>query len=192
MPGNVGPSYVLRMIIRRAARFGKGLGFVGPFLASVAEVVIEEMGSFFTELTEGREHILSTLTAEEERFQRTLDTALAQLDSVLAELESADKKQIDGETAFDLYATHGLPLEISRDVAKERGYLVDEEGYRTAFEAHKLASGIGAIGFFECMQPHFHHFKLMDQNFPFTPRTFLSGATFLALPTDFSSRTTVP
>jgi alanyl-tRNA synthetase len=146
MPGNVGPSYVLRMIIRRAARFGKGLGFVGPFLASVAKVVIEEMGSFFTELVEGREHILSTLTAEEERFQRTLDTALAQLDSVLAELEAADKKQIDGETAFDLYATHGLPLEISRDVAKERGYVVDEEGYRAAFEAHKLASGIGAIG----------------------------------------------
>jgi alanyl-tRNA synthetase len=146
LPGNLGRNYVLRMIIRRAARFGKGLGLVDPFLAQVAEVVIQEMGSHFTELVERREHILRTLTTEEERFQRTLDTALARLNDVLAELTAAGARTIAGETAFDLYATYGLPLEITRDVAQERGFAVDEEGFRVASEAHKLASGAGAIG----------------------------------------------
>jgi alanyl-tRNA synthetase len=146
LPGNVGRNYVLRMIIRRAARFGKGLGLVDPFLAQVAEVVIREMGSHFTELVERRDHILRTLTAEEERFQRTLDTALARLDDVLGTLRATGARTVGGETAFDLYATYGLPLEITRDVAQERGFAVDEEGYRAASEAHKLASGAGAIG----------------------------------------------
>jgi len=143
LPGNVGRNYVLRMIIRRAARFGKGLGFTGPFLAQIAEVVIQEMGGFFTELVERCEHIVRTLTAEEERFQRTLDSALARLDEILA---ADGRRVIVGETAFDLYATYGLPLEITRDVAQERGCTVDEAGFKAASEAHRLASGIGAIG----------------------------------------------
>lgn len=146
LPGNVGRSYVLRMIIRRAARFGRQLGFAAPFLAQVADVVIEEMGSFFTELDERREHIQRTLTAEEERFQRTLDAALARLDDVLAGVAADGKDTVDGETAFDLYATYGLPLEITRDAAQERGCAVDETGFRAASEAHKVASGAGIIG----------------------------------------------
>ena len=146
LPGNVGRNYVLRMIIRRAARFGKGLGFTGPFMARVAERVIQEMGSFYTELVQRREHITNTLTAEEERFQRTLETAVARLDDVLAGLQASGQREIDGEAAFDLYATYGLPLEITRDVAQERGYSVDEVGFRQAGEAHKVASGAGAIG----------------------------------------------
>jgi alanyl-tRNA synthetase len=146
LPGNIGRNYVLRMIIRRAARFGKGLGLVDPFLAPVAEVVIREMGSHFTELVERREHILRTLTAEEERFQRTLDAALARLGDVLGTLRASGARTVGGETAFDLYATYGLPLEITRDVAQERGFAVDEEGFRAASEAHKVASGAGAIG----------------------------------------------
>ena len=150
LPGNLGRNYVLRMIIRRAARFGKGLGFVGPFLAQVAEVVINEMGHFFTELVEMREHVLRTVTTEEERFQHTLDAALTQLESVLADLE--DKRIIAGSTVFDLYATYGLPLEITRDVVGDRGYAVDEEGFKTASEAHRLASGAGAIGVIDADQ----------------------------------------
>ncbi len=150
LPGNLGRNYVLRMIIRRAARFGKGLGFSGPFLAGVAEVVIQEMGHFFTELVELREHILRTLTTEEERFQRTLDAALAQLEIVLNRL--GEDKEIDGETAFVLYATYGLPLEITRDMVKEQGYTVDEEGFKAAAEAHRLASGAGAIGVIDADQ----------------------------------------
>jgi alanyl-tRNA synthetase len=84
------------------------------------------------------------LTAEEERFQQTLDAALTQLERVIAGLDGG--KQIDGETAFDLYATYGLPLEITRDLAQEHNLSVDERGFKVASEAHKLASGSGAIG----------------------------------------------
>lgn len=146
MPGNVGRSYVLRMIIRRAARFGKGLGFAGPFLGQVAQVVVQEMSFFFGELGERQGHILRTITAEEERFQRTLDTALTYLDEVLDELAARDGTIIRGTTAFDLYATYGLPLEITRDVAEERGYTVDGVGFKAASEAHRLSSGAGSIG----------------------------------------------
>ncbi len=146
MPGNVGRSYVLRMIIRRAARFGKGLGFTGPFLGQVAQVVVQEMSFFFDELGERHGHILRTITAEEKRFQRTLDTALTYLDEVLDELAAGDGTVIQGATAFDLYATYGLPLEITRDVAEERGYTVDGVGFKAASEAHRLSSGAGSIG----------------------------------------------
>ncbi|MBN1314436.1 MAG: alanine--tRNA ligase, partial [Anaerolineales bacterium] len=146
MPGNVGRNYVLRMIIRRAARFGKNLGFTGPFMARVAETVVQEMGSFYTELVDRRDHIMNTLTAEEERFQRTLDNALCHLDQLLKELEAQDRNVIDGETAFDLYATYGLPLEITRDLAQEHWFTVDEAGFQAASQAHKKASGSGALG----------------------------------------------
>jgi alanyl-tRNA synthetase len=146
LPGNLGRNYVLRMIIRRAARFGKQLGFTDPFLAEIAAVVIREMGTFFSELEERRDHILNTLTAEEHRFQRTLDTALTELDQVLARLATDESRTISGETAFDLYATFGLPLEITRDVAGERGFSVDEPGFKAASEEHKRASGAGVIG----------------------------------------------
>ena len=162
MPGNVGRNYVLRMIIRRAARFGKGIGFGGPFLGRVAEQVIDEMGGFYTELVDRREHITHTLTAEEERFQQTLDTAMDRLGDVLAELQAAGKRQIDGETAFDLYATYGLPLEITRDVAQEQGLTVDEQGFTQASEAHKVASGAGAIGAIDADQLG-HYAKLLDE-----------------------------
>jgi alanyl-tRNA synthetase len=161
LPGNLGRNYVLRMIIRRAARFGKQLGFTNPFLAQIAAVVIEEMGAFFTELQERRQHILTTLTAEEQRFQRTLDTALAELDDLLAELEARDGRTISGETAFDLYATFGLPLEITRDVAQERGFAVDEPGFKAAAEEHKRASGGGAIGTIDADKLG-HYAELLD------------------------------
>ena len=162
LPGNLGRNYVLRMIIRRAARFGKQLGFAQPFLAPIAEVVIREMGGFFTELPERRDHILATLTAEEHRFQRTLDSALAELDDLLTRLAAAGGQIIDGETAFGLYATFGLPLEITRDVAQERGFAVDEAAFKAASEAHKRASGGGAIGTIDADKLG-HYAELLDR-----------------------------
>ncbi len=129
LPGNVGRSYVLRMILRRAARFGRKIGFEKPFLAEVAEAVIETMGTHFTELVTRRDYILRAITDEEERFQRTLDLGLARLDSVLASLEA---KVVPGAEAFKLYDTFGLPLEITRDVVQERGFTVDEGGFQEA------------------------------------------------------------
>jgi alanyl-tRNA synthetase len=125
------------MILRRAARFGRKIGFQGPFLAEVAKVVIDLMGSYFTELRARREFILSTITQEEERFQRTLDMGLNLLDELIADLSSRGEIMIPGDQAFRLYDTYGFPLDLTRDVAKERGLTVDEEGFAAALERQR-------------------------------------------------------
>ncbi len=137
LPGNEGRNYVLRMILRRAARFGRKLGFNEPFLADVATVVVETMGAQFPELESRRQFILTTITQEEERFLRTLDLGLSRLDEVLAELESQGGKVVPGDAAFRLYDTFGLPLEITRDVAGEHGFSVDEVGYQAALDEQR-------------------------------------------------------
>ena len=137
LPGSEGRKYVLRMILRRAARFGRKLGFTDPFLVEVAKIVIEIMGSQFPELTNRRPFILATIAQEEERFLRTLDLGLARLDELVSELKRKSTKVIPGDKAFQLYDTYGLPLEITRDVAKEEGLSVDEAGYQTALEEQR-------------------------------------------------------
>lgn len=143
VPGNTGRNYVCRMIIRRAARFGSKIGLHEPFLARVAEVVIREYGQFFPELVKNRGTILSNLTREEERFQRTVESGLGELNELLEGLRRSGKEMLDGRRAFDLYATHGLPLELTRDVAQEQGLQVDEAGFVAAMEEHRVASGAG-------------------------------------------------
>ena len=130
LPGNVGRNYVLRMILRRAARFGRMIGFDGPFMAEIADVVIENMGDHYRELRDRREHILYTITDEERRFHRTLDLGLGKLEEVLA--ANQDSKIVPGAEAFKLYDTFGLSVEITKDIALERGYTVDLEGFQTA------------------------------------------------------------
>ncbi|MGD8458021.1 MAG: alanine--tRNA ligase [Anaerolineales bacterium] len=144
VPGNLGRNYIARMIIRRASQFGKKINLNGPFLASVSEVVIENYGDAYPELNQNREIITDNITDEEERFQHTVEGGIIQLESLFK--ESKDEI-LDGEKTFDLYATFGLPFEITRDIAQERGFRVDEEGFQTAMEAHRIASGGGkAIG----------------------------------------------
>ncbi len=148
-PGNSGAGYVLRMIIRRAARFGREIGFTQPFLAEVAKVFINQMGQAYPELVNRQELALHTLTQEENRFARTLASALSQLEEVAADLQAQGVTEIPGDVAFNLYATRGLPLEITRDVVKERGLTVDEPGFVAARRAHAAASGAGAFGQYE-------------------------------------------
>ncbi len=143
VPGNTGRNYVCRMIVRRAARFGSKLGLHEPFLAKVAETVIEHYGDVYPELRRNQFAILASLTREEQRFKRTVETGLAVLDEALAELKAKNAKVLDGAIAFDLYATHGLPLELTRDVAREQGLEVDEPGFRKAMEEHRIVSGAG-------------------------------------------------
>lgn len=140
VPGNNGRNYVCRMVIRRAARFGGKIGFQQPFLAQVAEVVIDEYGAAYPELVTHRPAILRTLTLEEERFQRTVDVGVANLGAILTDLAEHGEPRLSGEDAFNLYATYGLPLEITRDIARERGLEVDEDGFAKAREAHAEAS----------------------------------------------------
>ncbi len=145
-PGSSGAGYVLRMIIRRAARFGRQIGLLEPFLGEIAKVYISQMGEAYPELVARQEHIVATLTTEEKRFARTIEGAMVRLLEVIEELSAKGEKVIDGETAFNLYATYGLPLEITRDLVEDRGFSVDAEGYTKARELHALASGSGAFG----------------------------------------------
>jgi len=143
VPGNIGRNYVCRMIIRRAARFGAKIGLTEPFLARIAEQVIENYGDFYPELKKNRATILTNLTSEEERFQRTVEGGVAKLENLLSRLASQNETILPGDQAFDLYATFGLPLEITRDIAREAGLEVDEQGFLAAMEQHRLASGAG-------------------------------------------------
>ena len=143
VPGNVGRNYVARMIIRRGARFGAKLGLTEPFLAKVAEAVIETYGDFYPELVKSRGAILDNLTREEIRFARTVETGTAHLENLLSGLRASNSKILDGHKAFDLYATYGLPFEISRDIAREQGLEVDEAGFNAAKDEHSIASGGG-------------------------------------------------
>lgn len=143
VPGNAGRNYVTRMIIRRAARFGTKIGLHEPFLAKVAEAVIEQYGGFYPELVKARGAIADNLTREEIRFARTIEAGTAHLENLLADLRKSNQTMLDGERAFSLYATYGLPLEISRDIAREQGLDVDEAGFQAAREKHSLASGGG-------------------------------------------------
>ena len=140
IPGNEGRNYVLRMIIRRAARFGRKIGFTAPFLHEVADKVIEIMGDVYPEIVERATFIKRTLTAEEERFYQTLDAGLAQLERIIAELKAKGEKVIPGDVAFRLYDTHGFPLEMTRDVAREHGMEVDEVGFQQALEEQRRRS----------------------------------------------------
>ena len=150
VPGNGGRNYVTRMIIRRAARFGTKIGLNEPFLAKVAEAVINYYGDFYPELEKNRATILDNLTREEIRFARTVEAGTAHLENLLsnlrAERSGAQSKHnliLDGHKAFDLYATYGLPFEISRDIAREQGLDIDEAGFNDAKGHHSKASGGG-------------------------------------------------
>jgi len=143
VPGNTGRNYVCRMIIRRACRFGGKLGLDKPFLARVADTVIQIYGEAYPELRRNRSAILANLTREEDRFHKTLEEGVGQLNELLAEVKSDNGNVLDGRKAFELYATHGLPLEITRDIAREQGLDVDEKGFREAMEEHRLVSGAG-------------------------------------------------
>ena len=143
VPGNVGRNYVCRMLVRRAARFGMKLDLNQPFMAKVAQVVIDQYGDFYPELQRNAATILDNLTREEKQFQKTVKAGLEHLDELLAELKAKGETVLDGSVAFDLYATLGLPLEITKDIAQEQGLDVDTKGFQEAMEAHRLASGAG-------------------------------------------------
>ena len=141
LPGNEGRNYVLRMILRRAARFGRKIGFSDPFLYQVSDAVIAKMGDHYSELLDRRVHILNTIQQEEERFARTLDQGLQRLEDIVEDGKRITSEgattsfTIPGDVAFKLYDTFGLPIEITKDEAKERGVNVDEAGFAAAREA---------------------------------------------------------
>jgi len=137
LPGNEGRSYVLRMILRRATRFGRLLGIEEPFLAHTVDAVVENMGNHYEELLERRDFIRQVVTQEEERFLTTLSTGLARLEELAQRLRDEGARSIPGGEAFRLYDTYGFPMELTRDAARDMGFDVDEEGFRTAMEEQR-------------------------------------------------------
>ncbi|MCS6825309.1 MAG: alanine--tRNA ligase, partial [Caldilinea sp.] len=164
LPGNEGRQYVLRMILRRAARFGKIIGFERPFLAQVAEVVIQEMGVHYTDLIPKRDYIMQTITDEEERFHRTLNNGLRILDEIMERMRAEGRTQISGQEAFFLWDTFGFPIDLTRDVAKDNGFTVDEEGFRKALAEQKEKSRATAVEKVALdVKPYVEHFRKLQE-----------------------------
>ena len=141
IPGNVGRNYVCRMIIRRAARFARKINLAEPFMAKVAAKVIDNYQQAYPELLANQDLIQDTLTREEKRFAETLDSGFNQLQEYIEDLKAANETILDGKRAFDLYATLGFPMEITRDILAESNLNVDEAGFYEAMESHRQASG---------------------------------------------------
>jgi alanyl-tRNA synthetase len=147
MPGNEGRASVLRLILRRAARYGRLAGFEGSFLAKIAEKVIEEMGEHYIELKARRQFILNVITQEEERFLKTFTNGLELIAALVEKLKAAGKNQIPGDEVFKLYATFGFPKDLTRIIAEEEySFSLDETGYQQAFEHHTTISGGDKLG----------------------------------------------
>lgn len=137
-PDNEGRGYVLRMLFRRAARHGKLLGIDKNFMARLASKVVDVFGPFYHELAERRDFIMDIVNQEEDRFNKTLDSGLKILDGYIDELEEKGTKVLKGEFAFKLYDTYGFPLDLTRDILRDGGYSVDEEGFKKAMEEQRI------------------------------------------------------
>ena len=129
LPSNEGRGYVLRRIMRRAARHGKLLGMDDPFLHAICPVVGKVLGDAFPEVPENMKTIQKVVHLEEERFGKTLDQGLLRLDQLIEETKEAGKEQLPGEEVFRLYDTFGFPLDLSEDIAAESGIGVDVTGF---------------------------------------------------------------
>jgi alanyl-tRNA synthetase len=148
LPGNEGRGYVLRLILRRAARHGRMLGFTGPFLAELAKTVIETMGAHYGDLVRRREFILNNIAQEENRFSQTLTVGMERLGELIAGLKAQGQTVIPGDEAFRLYDTYGFPLDLTQDEARDHGMTVDKDGYEAAMaeqrERARAAAQFGA------------------------------------------------
>ena len=137
IPSNEGRGYVLRRLLRRAARHGRLLGIDGLFLAKLCETVINESKDGYPELEEKREYILKVLTLEEEKFNKTIDQGL----SILADMEEACQKAgstvLSGDDAFKLYDTYGFPIDLTEEILAEKGFTIDMDGFKKAMQVQK-------------------------------------------------------
>ena len=137
MPTNEGRGYVLRRLIRRAARHGKLLGIEGNFLADLSATVIEGSKDGYPELEEKKEFIFKVLTNEEKQFNKTIDQGLSILGDMEAALEAKGEKTLAGADAFKLYDTYGFPLDLTKEILEEKGYTIDEEGFKAEMQVQR-------------------------------------------------------
>ena len=138
MPSNEGRGYVLRRILRRAARHGRLLGIKGSFLDRLCEVVISQNENAYPALVEKKEYIKKVIAIEEERFDATIDTGLSLLEGVIDDASAKNKTVISGEDAFRLYDTYGFPIDLTKEIVEEKGFTVDEEKFKKLMNEQKV------------------------------------------------------
>ena len=162
LPSNEGRGYVLRRIIRRAARHGRLLGIEGEFLANLSSAVIEGSRDGYPELEEKKDFIFNVLTQEENKFNKTIDQGLAILSELEEKMAADGRAVMDGEDAFRLYDTYGFPLDLTKEILEEKEFSVDEDGFNaamqkqkeTARKARKVTNYMGAdVTVYESLDP---------------------------------------
>ncbi len=154
IPSNEGRGYVLRRLLRRAALFGRRLGLDKPFLVETARTTIDQMGHIYPELLQRQDFIIRAIELEEARFSDTLSTGLELLDGIVEKLGEKGKSTIPGKKAFKLYDTYGFPVELTEEIATERGFSVDSAGFEKEMEkqrerarkVYKVKVGGGVVG----------------------------------------------
>lgn len=137
MPTNEGRGYVLRRLIRRAARHGRLLGIQGQFLAKLSATVIEGSKDGYPELEEKKDFILNVLTNEENQFNKTIDQGLKILNDMEEDMKAAGKNTLSGSDAFKLYDTYGFPMDLTKEILEEKGYQIDEDGFKAEMDAQR-------------------------------------------------------
>ncbi len=144
-PSNVDQGYVLRRLIRRAIREARKLGITDAFVSKIAKVVIDEYSPFYPELKEKEEFIFAELNREEEQFGKTLENGIKEFNKLIEKFPpNIENKIISGRKAFNLYETYGFPLELTQEMAAEKGFKVDEQGFQEAYQKHQEQSRAGA------------------------------------------------
>ena len=145
MPSNEGRGYVLRRLIRRAARHGRNLGIEGKFLVELSNRVIEVSGGAYPELVEKKEFIQRTIAVEEDNFAKTIDKGEAIIKEYMDELKAAGQTVLDGEKTFKLYDTYGFPLELTEEILAENGFTADTEGFKANMQKQKDMARAGRM-----------------------------------------------
>ncbi len=140
IPSNEGRGYVFRRLLRGAARHGRLLGIEGNFMAELAKVVINGHKDGYPELEEKKEYILKLLSIEEDKFNKTIDQGLNILADMEKDLEKNNKKVLSGEDVFKLYDTYGFPIDLTKEILEEKGFEVDEKGFREAMEVQRVTA----------------------------------------------------
>ncbi|MBI4559343.1 MAG: alanine--tRNA ligase, partial [Candidatus Hydrogenedentes bacterium] len=183
LPSNDGRGYVERRLLRRAARFGRELGLERPFLHQVAQTVVDLMGHQYPELVEKRLQIEKIILTEEERFRSTLARGMDLLEGIFAGVEKSGTKVVPGRDLFRLHDTYGFPLDLATDIATDRGFRVDREGFDAAMaqqreQARSAWAGSGE----EALAPVYRHVREEVRDTEFVGYdTMQSSARILAL-----------
>lgn len=137
VPSNEGRGYVMRRIIRRAARHGKILGINRPFLNEISQVVIDSWSINYKDLKKNEDRIKSVIKTEEDKFSQTIDHGIEILNSYITDLESKNEKVLSGKDAFKLYDTYGFPLDLTKEILTEKNISVDEEEFQNEMESQR-------------------------------------------------------